>query len=664
MAKKSSGAPGEAKGEEERLSLASQLKSLSAVMSAERASQQDGQQGQQQQQKLAQGSGASSGTKNDGSLAALLHQARVAIERLLEEDQLTYAYGVQQALRDLETKLRALETSGAQRITERDLSFLREGGRKLAGEASARSGIPRAVHTRLFALHRLLLGAHEAGLERVVVPRMAFELRNIVMQSPSLARKLGADAERMLELPPPKMIHEIAGLSLHLADADSDDPQVLAARSYVGGFAGIADELLAAKSLLRVCLSMAEMDHLIEGRKLSKKVFTAHQAATQLWPESLIHHAKGKGNGKEGSIHSRRNSSDAVSRAPVHEIVDLHLAIRQEQLRRARASGASIHEVAAWGHLVNACDELASLAFRAPGELQFGSPARSFVVLLRDLVEELSARASGWGRADSHAGDAFRASSLMMESTLTSQTTKLAPHSSNIRLLTQAAKDVRTARAVQLHVARLVENIMPGALTAVSVGSSVVDGITVTTASEVSEIDVAVCFTLGAEDAPSQQVTFARVDVSPHTQSAVFKALEHLELTDCMVDLDAVSETSTEDDQEMVLQKRVVDSIGALRCYAITSIPERLSRAVNDSSFKTADAQAFLAKELTAETGKTASLLVDPLTLRARPTDQLMRFFEPASSPMQTAVCALTPDVLVVLAETTRSAEVAAQKLS
>lgn len=643
----------EGKGEEERVQLASQLKSLSAVMSAGRASNQD-------ESTSPATSGSSSGSAHAPSLSSQLHQALVAVKQLLEDEQVSHAYGMQQSLRSLDEKLTALEKSGSQRVTEKDLSFLREGGRKLAEEAeesNKRSPIPPSAYGRLFGLHRKLLSTHESGLERVVVPRMAYELRAVVLQSPALVRKLGPAVENLVQLPASQMIHEFINLSLALKEADESDPQVLAARSYLSHFASVADELLAAKVLLRVCISMAELDNLVEGHKLSKKVFAAHQAATRLWPESLVNTSE---------LPSERTTTDA-SGAPVAAIVQLHLSVRREQYRRLRLPSASIHDHAAWSHLVNACEELSSLAFSAPGELQFGNSATTFVSVLRDLVDDLSERASNWGQPALQDDTTFRFDNLIMEADLTYQKTELDESRNTVKLLRRATKESRIVQAIHLHIARLVQDLIPGALVAVSVGSPTGKSVAATNSETVSEADVIVCFVLDNQSGPSQQLTFARTELPPRVQTMLFQALQHLELSDCLVELDAVPQLSQEDRQFLSMQANVIDEINPLSNYAIITMPERFEQIVSEKTLTSEAARKLLSDKLTPDIAESAALLVDPLALRLKADDQFMRYF-PAThkshSPPRMVVCALLPDVLTILAESTRTAESAARKLA
>ncbi len=326
--------------------LAGQLKSLSAVMSAERAQRSGTAAGAPAAAAAApapaahihahatahdaEGRGAGSATTLADSTRAALARELSALAAVLGElmgsEALQYSYQLIKALKEQQTTCGALLGSlsgvGSALVQSASaaaqLDTLARLGRETAAAAEAaerRRPLAGNAHGLLCAAHESLLRLNELSLEAVSVPLLASQLRSALRQSlVDLATATAAPARearrRQLEAadvnvvdalrsaPSPVLLARLAATAFDVnvtehvereretgrAEGEGEGERMLQAA--VSELSDTADRLVATRSVLHIAVAVREAAALMEGHVLAEEGRALRRAVAQLIPDA------------------------------------------------------------------------------------------------------------------------------------------------------------------------------------------------------------------------------------------------------------------------------------------------------------------------------------------------------------------------------------------
>mmetsp|Transcript_10278 Transcript_10278/g.18111 ORF Transcript_10278/g.18111 Transcript_10278/m.18111 type:complete len:770 (+) Transcript_10278:31-2340(+) len=632
-------------GAKSKSALTSKLKSLKAAMSAERA----GSSGDSKSSLGVLASGKASDSapssapmvaSNSTGLPALYQNLQGTVKYLKEETSIASCYKIQETLSSIDMVLLPLVSSAGASQRDMDVEMkaeerLRELGRELAtvaAVASSRTDFPPRVRDGLCALHENLLRIHELALENVHVPAIASQLQQALTEAARQAPEAD-DLEQALDIiqsvqeaPPAQMLHRLVSLSVLVNSIQEDcGPSVEDARSSLERLAEIADHLVATKAILRVVRSLREISGVVEGYSLTNRLWATRLAATKLWPETMR------------CMHPGYDMSGVGLVSPLKLLIEMHLLVRREQYFRGFRTKASIHDLALWKHLVNACDEVSSLAFSTPEEPQFSKFAVSFLEAINNLLSCLAGR-----RTRTLTGECIAPGALMQRAEFSVAEVKFVnPETAKvIAALVSDESHIELIRAVYLHVSQAVEAVVPGA----SVGVMVSQGSTVRGCSDPDGDDVIMCLS----DALEAQL-FVRKSLSEASYTALVEDMTNISLSGVLQQF--ADSTPTAQQQETIeCFGNALEQLTRFSMHTVTELPGSTRRAIERKQYKGVhellQAQHSISKASLSEVVDSLSLREDPASRGAAPPSMTLASADPTAM-----VLVLLPDVIVVFAK-------------
>jgi len=620
----------EGKGHEERLdfknaALAGKLKSLSASMSMERA---------------VSGTGKTGGQVNVSTILKACQNTVVLLKGLVGNESFRYSYQVVQRLKDLLEKVQtALELQG-KNLTRNWICDIRDCEDRIISAVSKRNLSQPSVYKGLFALHCSMLTIYELTLENVVVPSICQEIETGLSLG-GVDDDVTRELRNILTVEPSKLPHHLVSASLLLNNLDPNNDSVPVLKSHIEELTVITDELLSSRTLLKVFNSVDEMSRLVEGKVFNSLVFALEKSCLELGAPK---------------VPGKNSYPDADT---LGLLLRLQVLLRKEQQERMEGSiQPSIHDVALWKHLVNACNEISSLCCSNSNGLE----SRTFFSEMVALVTYISSRCSArLGTIPLDSSERMSFANLIMEPELVYRKTQLTDLRS-VTLLRRVKpapfddESVQIVRAVHAYLCKIVETIIPGSTTGLSIGSSTGDDVTVSFGVP-DENDVIVCFIIGTTDKSCKQLTFVSKSCPQSTQNALHEALGGLSFGDCLI-----RSTFQGGPRHAETSKNsfdtVLDMLDRFNAYSMTELPTRLGvRLQSQENVSLIDERLGLDED----ESRTSSMIITPLMLQQ---ENKFRFFPCKVSPSKALVAMLLDDIVVVGAKSLSQAQDMAQRIS
>jgi len=630
-------APAAGKGiDTDRLGLASQLKTLSASISAARAAEEP-----------TDGSGSfrimSAAKSSEKGRKVLVQEAIVLLRKLADADVMKFRN--QQILEAVRDDLQALHERGYRKIGQSVKVLFAH-----VKEVDAQSPISGSTLEYFMTLHLKLLQIHQDEIESHEVESVARDLKNVIRQSPTLEREFGDALANLQNLDSVRLLHQLLLLSRRIALFDPEDPQTLSAKTQSESVSSLVDILMASKVLLLVCKSLQEIDILVEGFAMKKLVEHLRKTISFIWPDYL------------------RDSEQGIN--VFQPLLLLHILTRKEQYRRMRVSTHSVHDNAVWKHCLNVTAELSQLALAKPAELEFSSEMINLLTGLRNLITILGNRVEECGKGKVLCGDDDIAySELIMDPELVYRKTEF-KHEPSFLLLQHLQSDDKVVNAIHLHVSRVVETLLTCSYTCICVGDR--EKSRFHTCGKPEESDVILCLTFGNSDRTCEQFTFLRTSVPPETHEVLFKAMEAIKFENCLLELEALPEVSENERETMELHDFVVANFAGLSEASVGELPQRFKSQIDacGSNLHRPQALSILHNEI-GSSADDVGLFLDQAQLKLENISSpfgFVRYFAPErmprpGTPLYMIVCILYPNFAGVCCQNKQSANVALRKL-